>query len=154
MIRIERKSPPELFFRNNFQVEIEILLRISKEEAEVRNLNRSFKVKIGDSEIRRFRNPIIRSAKEKLAIDFHYKCAYCESRTEGELDHFRPKSSARGLNGEFSFEHYWWLEYEWRNMYHVCSTCNRNKATWFPIEGKRIETETPYEIYLVKITFL
>ncbi len=145
MIRIERKPPPEIFLNSSFQKEVDILLKIAREEAEVRRLNKVYRTKIGGPKIQQLRNEILRALKNKLAVDFNYKCAYCESRTEGELEHFRPKSSARGLNGEFSFEHYWWLEFEWRNLYHVCTTCNRNKASWFPVEGKRVKIGTHYD---------
>lgn len=153
MIRIERKAPPELFLTMSFKNEMDMLLKISREEAEKRRHGQRYIAKNRNINIQKFRNQILRSAKEKLAEDFNYKCAYCESTVEGELDHFRPKSSARGLNGDFSFEHYWWLEYEWGNLYNVCSTCNRNKASWFPVQGKRIEINSSYE-YLSKEKYL
>lgn len=145
MIRIERKSPPEMFLSSSFQNDVDMLLKYSRVEAEARRLSKAAKSNIGGVEFQKLRRQFLGAAKGKLNSDFHYKCAYCESRTEGELEHFRPKSSARGLNGEFSFEHYWWLEFEWRNLYHVCTTCNRNKASWFPVEGERARIGATYE---------
>ncbi len=86
---------------------------------------------------------------ESLRKLFNGKCAYCESQisevtTASTYDHFRPKSGARGLEKEFSNEHYWWLTYEWRNLYYSCQICNRFKATWFPMEKKRAKVLTPY----------
>jgi hypothetical protein len=55
-----------------------------------------------------------------LRTEFNNKCAYCESKihqatTHSEYDHFSPKKSARGMEGESSQDHYWWLMYEWAN---------------------------------------
>jgi len=77
-----------------------------------------------------------------LRTEFNGKCAYCESKihqatTHSEYDHFRPKKSARGMEGESSQDHYWWLMYEWSNIYYVCTKCNTYKSTWFPVEGNR-----------------
>jgi uncharacterized protein (TIGR02646 family) len=89
----------------------------------------------------------VRAAKEQLAKEFNHKCAYCESPieriTDADLEFFRPKS-AKGLNDEFSNDHYWWLYYEWKNIFYCCSVCNRTKSNWFPVEGKRIPVKTPY----------
>jgi len=77
-----------------------------------------------------------------LRDEFSGKCAYCESgidlaTSHSEYDHFRPKSNARGLNKEISGQHYWWLVYEWQNIYYACTRCNIYKGTWFPVEGER-----------------
>jgi len=87
---------------------------------------------------------------EVLRREFHGKCAYCESHIDligasSEIDHFRPKNTARGLNEEVSREHYWWLVYEWRNIYYTCTRCNSYKSSWFPVEGDRAAVGTAYE---------
>lgn len=84
-----------------------------------------------------------------LRVLFKGKCAYCESTipletSRSEYDHFRPKSGARGFDKEFSKDYYWWLTYEWNNLYYSCSVCNQYKSSWFPIEGNRAPLETPY----------
>ena len=80
---------------------------------------------------------------------FNGKCAYCESEislsiVSGEIDNFRPKNGARGFDKDFSRDHYWWLTYEWKNLYYCCPHCNRYKSTWFPVEGSRAPIEMPY----------
>lgn len=50
-----------------------------------------------------------------------------------EVQHFRPKIKAMGLDGVVSNTHYWWLAYEWSNMYLSCQLCKSLKATRFPI---------------------
>jgi uncharacterized protein (TIGR02646 family) len=74
---------------------------------------------------------------------FHSKCAYCESRlgpvTAGDVDHFRPKLRAVDLAGNVS-EGYWWLAYNWDNLYLSCPTCSaRYKRNRFPVRGRRAE---------------
>ena len=86
---------------------------------------------------------------EYLASVFNRKCAYCEMPiSPGQLDHFRPQNSTRGLEEDFAPDHYWWLSYTWENMYPACPTCQRNKANWFPVFGDRAEARSPYELIL------
>ncbi|HEU4778324.1 MAG TPA: AAA family ATPase [Steroidobacteraceae bacterium] len=77
------------------------------------------------------------------------KCAYCESPIEhpgnATLERFRPKGGALGLEGDFSTEHYWWLAFEWRNIYPACVFCNKVKGSKFPVGGARCRPRTPYE---------
>lgn len=90
----------------------------------------------------------IRAAKDQLAQEFKQKCAYCESPigniAEADLEFFRPRS-AKGANDEFSNDHYWWLYYEWKNIFYSCQVCNRTKSNWFPVEGKRAPVKMPYK---------
>jgi hypothetical protein len=55
---------------------------------------------------------------------FHNKCAYCESILLHEksvpFDHFRPINDAVGADGDLLPDGYWWLAYEWQNLYAVC----------------------------------
>jgi len=85
------------------------------------------------------------------------KCCFCErqrnSNRESGVDHFRPKLAknnqpASGHNG------YWWLAYNWDNLFFVCSACNETyKRNFFPlineddrvfIEGGDLSRERPY----------
>ena len=88
---------------------------------------------------------------------FNGKCAYCESKVIvntifkspsnvslkktyeenlGAIGNFRPRNNARGFNKEAaSTDHYWWLSYEWNNLYLSCQTCFTNKSNWFPVGG-------------------
>jgi hypothetical protein len=63
----------------------------------------------------------LKGLKEALAKLFHGKCAYCESSVlhvqPYAIEHFRPKAGAIGLDGIFSPDHYWWLAFEWTNLY-------------------------------------
>ena len=68
-------------------------------------------------------------------------------RASGQCDarRFRPKGGALGLEGDFSTEHYWWLAFDWRNIYPACVYCNKVKGSKFPVVGQRCRPKTPYE---------
>ena len=102
--------------------------------------------------------PLPSSVLEKIRFvlgkEFNHRCAYCEAPITtiylGDFDHFRPKSSARGLAEEFSLDHYWTLAFDWRNMYLCCQVCNKYKANWFPVEGKRSALNSPFNVLVKK----
>jgi uncharacterized protein (TIGR02646 family) len=81
---------------------------------------------------------------------FNDKCAYCETKVRDSksnlyIDHFRPRENAKGFkNDETDLDHYWWLSYEWNNLYFICIECNSYKSSWFPVEGKRAKVLTKY----------
>jgi uncharacterized protein (TIGR02646 family) len=96
---------------------------------------------------------------------FGRKCAFCESpasevkarssssrasRKPAEVEvrpgHFRPPDGAAELDGRVSLEHYWWLTYEWENLYPICKDCTRAKGPRFPmaLHGKRVSPRTAY----------
>jgi uncharacterized protein (TIGR02646 family) len=81
-----------------------------------------------------------RQTQQYLAELFGDTCAYCESSKRQyplSVEHFRPKTEACSLEGETSPDWYWWLAYEWENLYLACELCNYNKKTLFPVVGKR-----------------
>jgi predicted ATPase len=66
-------------------------------------------------------------------------CAYCETLTPTPLvDRFRPTEEAASLDGRtVARDHYWWLAYEWENLYPACPTCMSHKGKRFPVKGPR-----------------
>jgi len=73
--------------------------------------------------------------QNKLAVLYHNKCAYCESKTKGiVIEHYRPKSK------------YWWLSLSWDNLLFICSHCNSSKGDKFEVET---EIKNPIEDYIV-----
>jgi predicted ATPase len=62
-----------------------------------------------------------------------------------DTHHFRPKMLAMDLQGIPSPNHYWWLAYEWPNLYLACAACNSLKGTRFPIEASRAAPESPFK---------
>ncbi|MCP4351471.1 MAG: hypothetical protein GY795_38895 [Desulfobacterales bacterium] len=78
-----------------------------------------------------YRHPRLRTALEKL---FHEKCAYCETKitagSDWDVEHFRPKGSVAENS---SHPGYYWLTYEWTNLYLSCPHCNqrrKDKPRW------------------------
>lgn len=74
---------------------------------------------------------LVRAALEEL---FHHKCAYCESKVTASSDwpveHFRPKGRVAERPDHPG---YYWLAYEWTNLYLSCTLCNerrRDRARW------------------------
>ncbi|MBI4683124.1 MAG: hypothetical protein HY757_08510 [Nitrospirae bacterium] len=73
----------------------------------------------------------VRAALEKL---FYDKCAYCESKIaathDWNVEHFRPKGRVAKRSDHPG---YYWLNYEWHNLYPVCTHCNqrrKDKPRW------------------------
>ncbi len=72
----------------------------------------------------------VRAALEEL---FYDKCAYCEtdvSRMDWNVEHFRPKSRVAERKDHPG---YYWLTYEWTNLYPACTFCNqrrKDKPRW------------------------
>jgi uncharacterized protein (TIGR02646 family) len=89
-----------------------------------------------------FHEELWRKALKDLQRLFRGKCAYCEKRpSESDgivVSHFRPTGHAKQLGGSSSPDHYWWLAYEYDNLYPSCGDCLKQKAAMFPVSGKRV----------------
>ena len=76
-------------------------------------------------------NNRVRPAIEKL---FYDKCAYCETKflaaADWDVEHFRPKGRIAEREDHLG---YYWLGYEWENLYLSCPHCNqkrKDKPRW------------------------
>jgi uncharacterized protein (TIGR02646 family) len=79
-----------------------------------------------------FNMRVLAQSKADIMVVSHGKCAYCESLLStagGEISHFRPKSI------------YWWLAYEWRNLFVTCPDCIRHKSNLFPAKNQFVIAE-------------
>lgn len=65
----------------------------------------------------------------------HGKCCFCERRQLGDVEHFRPKSGSQQADGQPLLRPgYYWLAYDWANLYFACGPCNqRFKRNLFPL---------------------
>ncbi|MGL5034852.1 MAG: retron system putative HNH endonuclease, partial [Microcystaceae cyanobacterium] len=75
---------------------------------------------------------------KKALIDAQYgKCCFCERKIgqDGDVEHFRPKGAFRQEAGKpLEYPGYYWLAYDWDNLYLACSACNqRHKQNLFPL---------------------
>jgi len=79
-----------------------------------------------------------------LRTVFHDKCGYCEKKVDpdndGIVDRFRPHDGIRDKDNYLP-DCYWWLTFEWDNLFYCCKDCAQYKASYFPIAGKRALTE-------------
>ncbi len=79
------------------------------------------------------------AVKKKLQADQYGKCCYCESTLLetgfGDVEHFRPKAGVRQtVAGPLEQPGYYWLAYDWANLYFSCARCNQaHKRNYFPL---------------------
>ena len=93
----------------------------------------------GDHEVTdHYKDVQIKIALEKL---FNFKCAYCERDLSPpwDVEHFRPKGRVAERR-----EHpgYYWLAYEWTNLYPSCQNCNQRRKDQ-PVWGNADLTPGP-----------
>ncbi|MGB8700070.1 MAG: hypothetical protein WCD18_11695 [Thermosynechococcaceae cyanobacterium] len=77
-----------------------------------------------------------RSVKEALILAQHKKCCFCERLIgdDGDVEHFRPKSAYKQKGNKLERPGYFWLAYDWDNLYLSCGPCNqRQKRNLFPL---------------------
>lgn len=87
---------------------------------------------------------------EALLRVFHHKCAFCEIPLvdSPNFEHFRPYGGALNQDGTHDPDHYWWLAYQWHNLYPICERCKFNKANKFPVTRRRPPITTiNYELF-------
>ncbi len=92
----------------------------------------------------RFNKLCYKQSREKLRKIYHKKCAYCESKLllsdYDTIEHYRPKSK------------YFWLAYEWSNLFIACNICNNAKSNKFALSSQELDIEgyaienLPYKI--------
>jgi uncharacterized protein (TIGR02646 family) len=81
--------------------------------------------------------------KAALRLAQHDKCCFCESKVThiafGDVEHFRPKAAFRQRpSGPLLRPGYYWLAYEWTNLFFCCQLCNqRFKQNLFPLRHSR-----------------
>jgi len=126
-------------------VEVPAALTSMNVQAELKKAGKMFSpgAPEGNADLYHFNREIYMHPEVRGALDqlFRSKCAYCETLLSfsqpGDVEQFRPKTRAINLDGVVSVRHYWWLAYEWDNLYIVCAACNRMKATRFPVRAAR-----------------
>jgi uncharacterized protein (TIGR02646 family) len=152
MIFVDRSTvrpPPELESGRAGQI-LEEARFFYKIEPEARSQQRF--------DIDRYKDWLHKVVDQPLLELFHNKCAFCESRLGAtgrpDHEHFRPKSGSVGLDGQRSPDHYWWLVFEWNNLYPSCPSCNRTKGARFPVRGERAPQETPWNELGIELALL
>jgi uncharacterized protein (TIGR02646 family) len=95
-----------------------------------------------------FEDAFFNAAGVRIALGelFADKCAFCESPIGSEFSgvthHFRPTQEAVDAKGGVSRPHYWWLAYEWENLYLACQACATAAGASFPVARERAPADT------------
>jgi hypothetical protein len=81
-----------------------------------------------------------KTVKEALIKAQHDKCFLCESKithiSHGDVEHFRPKAAYRQSASDTLHTGYYWLAYEWNNLFLACQLCNQVfKKNLFPLSN-------------------
>jgi uncharacterized protein (TIGR02646 family) len=85
-----------------------------------------------------YRHPEVKNALCEAQND---KCCFCESRVThiayGNVEHFRPKKAFVQRRGDpLNTPGYYWLAYEWTNLFLCCDICNQKyKQNLFPLRN-------------------
>jgi uncharacterized protein (TIGR02646 family) len=78
------------------------------------------------------------------------RCAFCSrgGRADAGLaaHRLRPPQDAVASDGTTSRRHYWWLAYEWRNLYPACTDCRHAQGAKFPTASRRVRVGTTVEL--------
>ena len=81
------------------------------------------------------------NVKAKLLEAQFNKCCYCESNigstSPGDVEHYRPKAYSQQDRGQSKiFPGYYWLVYDWDNLFVSCEICNSShKKNYFPLSN-------------------
>jgi uncharacterized protein (TIGR02646 family) len=81
------------------------------------------------------------AVKNALKRDQHDKCCFCEGVSDayvaGDVEHYRPKGAAVTTGGLRVLPGYFWLAYDWTNLYYACPDCNQyRKRDQFPLANE------------------
>ena len=83
------------------------------------------------------------NVKAKLLKAQFNKCCYCESKigstSPGDVEHYRPKAySQQDREQRKIYPGYYWLVYDWDNLFVSCEVCNRShKKNYFPLSNPK-----------------
>lgn len=85
--------------------------------------------------------------KRALAVLFHGKCAYCESKYIAtqpmDVEHYRPKAAVV-VRGKTRKPGYYWLAADWNNLLPSCTDCNRAREQEIPGEDPQVVGKANY----------
>lgn len=124
MIQLREKPPVPPYLTSAAVIAAKDALRRSYEEN-------------GEVTAKDFKSHIWRHDDVRLELHRYQngKCCYCERKREPkrepDIEHFRPKAK---VTKDPEHPGYWWLAYEWSNLYFSCKACNEDfKKNHFPL---------------------
>ena len=135
VIRIKKpKQAPAILRTRGGQATTQLCENYDSSSGDYKNGTRSFTSRDFDSTLYG-----AQSVKNALRKAQHDKCAFCESKVThiayGDVEHFRPKAGYRQRpDGPLVRPGYYWLAYEWSNLFFCCALCNQKfKRNHFPL---------------------
>ncbi|MCD9855774.1 hypothetical protein LUD75_13705 [Epilithonimonas sp. JDS] len=93
------------------------------------------------------------SVKKILKNSQHNKCCFCEKDQVdefGAVEHFRPKKGYKiNKKDKLIRPGYYWLAFDWDNLFFVCSGCNstKYKGNRFPIVDEKLRAKNHHADY-------
>jgi len=94
-----------------------------------------------------------KAVKDALRRVQFIKCCFTEAkfvRDDAHVEHFRPKGRIdEWPNGDTIYPGYYWLAYEWSNLFLCKSTTNSsNKRNFFPLETHSKRNKSHHDTYV------
>ncbi|MBF0463451.1 MAG: hypothetical protein HQK88_03715 [Nitrospirae bacterium] len=133
MIRIKKQqTPPKILATKGVEKTQELCNEFNENKEYYISGVQTFKFQrelYGDEEV-----------KKTLIEAQHGKCCFCESDvthiSHGHVEHFRPKGGFKqDIDSVLRRPGYYWLAYDWSNLFFSCEKCNQSKANRFPLEN-------------------
>lgn len=133
MIRIDKPSAPKILRDRGAAATAENRESFDATPTQYKNGTKKFDFSSGIYGAKSVKNALLKAQ--------HKKCCFCESKVAhvayGDVEHFRPKGGFRQLPDDaLGRPGYYWLAYEWENLYFSCQLCNqRYKKNLFPLKN-------------------
>lgn len=84
-----------------------------------------------------YNDPPVKKTLRKAQYD---KCCFCEKFQHdeyAEVEHYRPKLGYKSKRiDKIKKPGYYWLGYNWENLFFVCKVCNVKKGNIFPLDDE------------------
>lgn len=93
------------------------------------------------------------SVKSILKRSQHNKCCFCEKDQVdeyGAVEHFRPKKGFKiNKSDRLVRPGYYWLAFDWDNLFFVCALCNsaKYKGNRFPLVDEKVRAKSHHDDY-------
>lgn len=151
MIKIVKEEAPKALLKSGTEKtkidQIEYAKNKSKYDAGIVKFEASSSI---------YNSDIVRETLEKIQKN---KCCYCETkstRSNNDVEHFRPKAAySSDFKGKSKYPGYFWLAYDWDNLFLACQVCNQIfKNDFFPIEDETTRAQLNNFSIENELTFL
>lgn len=141
MIRVNKGQAPQKLMTDGVRAAVEHKRAYDRKPQSYKSGKSRFDFKSGI-----FGHKLVRAALER---DQFGKCCYCEvvipkPYAVSHVEHYRPKAfSQQTANSAKNYPGYYWLTYDWENLFLACHFCNSsNKRNIFPLAVVRTRAKS------------